>query len=253
MLKRKRITSKANNKADSFMTLEERFDQHKLNHIIQNEAQYRPLMRKKYFDNDYKPFTTAAKYLKLSTDGLVKTKYKQNNSYGRFYAVGQLSLQSIPREVRHTIAREFYVDIDIKNAHPVILAFLCKQRGIKCKYLKKYNKDRDERLASLSSDKEQAKGAILSMINGGRKAKHELAFWPPWLNRFSSELKAIHSAFATDAAFKVFKKHNSETKKGYNMEARYMNTLLCDFENNILMVLYKLMGSPSNCVLCFDA
>ena len=79
MSKRKRITSKANNKADSFMTLEERFDQHKLNHIIQNEAQYRPLMRKKYFDNGYKPFTSAAKYLKLSTDGLVKTKYKQNN------------------------------------------------------------------------------------------------------------------------------------------------------------------------------
>jgi hypothetical protein len=31
-----------------------------------------------------------------------------------------------------------------------------------------------------------------------------------------------------------------------------MNTLLCDFENKILQTIYKALGSPKNCVMCFD-
>ena len=80
----------------------------------------------------------------------------------------------MPREIRHTIANEFYADIDIKNAHPVILAHLCSELGVPCKLLKKYNKNRDEYLSQISNDKEHAKTVILSIINGGKRDAEDL-------------------------------------------------------------------------------
>ena len=128
---------------DSFMNLEETFDQHKLNHIIENEEKYTQLMRAKCFGEDYNPFVIAKKYLNKSHNGKLNVCYKQNDSLGRFYAVGALSMQGLPREIRHTIGTE-YTDIDMKNAHPVILLHLCGLRNILTPNLKRYVKKRDE-------------------------------------------------------------------------------------------------------------
>ena len=239
-------------KKDAFIDLEERFDQHKLNHIVENEGEYRARMRSRCFDDDYNPFVIVAKYLKKSKGGQIQVKYKQNASAGRFHAVGSLSLQSMPREIRHTIASEFYTDIDVKNAHPVILAFLCEERGIACKHLRRYNKKRDQFLSEISSDKEQAKTVVLSMINGGEKALNELDNPPEWLEDFKQELRTIHKKFAKDSEFKAHKKKRLASEIEFNHEASYMNTLLCDFENTILQTIYKALGSPKDCVLCFD-
>jgi hypothetical protein len=56
-----------------------------------------------------------------------------------------VSLQGITRAVRHTIASEFYEDIDIENAHPTILAHVCKQviPDLKTPYLNHYIRDRN--------------------------------------------------------------------------------------------------------------
>ena len=64
-------------------------------------------------------------------------------------------------------------------------------------------------------------------------------------------MKQIYKKFATDKAFKSHKKKREENDKDYNHEASYMNTLLCDFENKILQVIYKALNSPKTCVLCF--
>ena len=239
-------------KKDSFIELKEIFDQHKLNHIVKNENVYRGQMRLTCFEDDYNPFTIATKYLSKSNNGNITTKYKQNLSYGRFYAMGSLSLQSMPREIRHTIAKDFYNDIDIKNAHPVILAHLCDKIGVSCKWLKKYNKKRDEFLSQMSDDKEQAKTVVLSIINGGQKAAQELNNPPEWLKEFKKEIKIIHKKFSTDKAFKTHKKKRIANDIDYNHEASYMNTLLCDFENKILQTIYKALNSPKDCILCFD-
>ena len=232
---------------DKFAKLEEVFNQHKLSHIINNEALYRSKMRNKCFDDDgYNPFTIAGKYLGKSKNGTIKTTYKQNSGFGRFHAVGSMSMQSMSREIRHTIASEFYVDIDVKNAHPVILRFMCEERGIPCKYLSRYNKKRDEFLAELSTDRDQAKTAVLSMINGGKKAAADIENPPAWLENFKKELKNIHKKFAKDPAFKKHKEKRVGEGVDYNHEASYMNTLLCDFENKILQTIYKAIGSPKD-------
>src|SRR6056300_1216794 len=122
---------------DVFKTLTEKFDQHKLNHILKHRTQFKKQMRKSCFENDYNPFAVMEKYLHRSKKGRISVQYKQNKGIGRFFAVGGLSLQGFPREVRHTI-QDGYVDIDVVNAHPVILEHLCKKLGIECKYLTRY-------------------------------------------------------------------------------------------------------------------
>ena len=84
-----------------------------------------------------------------SRNGIVKTEYKQNNGFGRFYAVKSISMLSMPCEIRHTLAKDLYVDIDVVNAHPVILMHLCKNKDMSPKLLKKYIKNRDKMLERL--------------------------------------------------------------------------------------------------------
>jgi hypothetical protein len=58
-----------------------------------------------------------------------KVGYKQTHKdIGRYFAKGPFSLQSLPKEVRHTISKDYYYDVDIVNAHPVILHQYCKQK-----------------------------------------------------------------------------------------------------------------------------
>jgi hypothetical protein len=69
----------------------------------------------------YDPFLTITKYLHKSKNGKINVKYIQKNNVGRFIAGGGLSLANMAKIFRHTIAEGYYIDIDIKNCHPVIL------------------------------------------------------------------------------------------------------------------------------------
>lgn len=230
---------------DSYITLNESFNQSKLHYIIENRELYQSKMR--VYDDDYDPFATALKYLKKSKNGQLQATYKQNAGFGRFCAVGSLSLQCIPREIRHTIAKEYYIDIDIKNCHPIILEHLCKSRNIACKSLSNYNSHRDEYLKEIGDKK-----IILSLLNGGTKLYKQLQSKPDWIVKLKNEIKDIHNQFAKDSEFKKHRKDREKANITYNHEASYISTLLCDFENKILQVIYKSIGSPKNAVLCFD-
>ena len=79
------------------------------------------------------------KYLKLIKDNKATVNYKQADiKYGRVFPKNSLGLFSIRREIRHTLSRDNYYDIDIENCHPVILYQICQANNIRCKYLKKY-------------------------------------------------------------------------------------------------------------------
>jgi len=239
-------------KEDCFMELSETFNQHKLNHIIQNQDEFKKQMRNKCFENDRNPFTIVQKYLIKSRHGKINVKYKQNVSHGRFHAIKSLSMQNMPREIRHTIANEFYIDIDMVNAHPVILLHLCHQRDMFPKVLKKYVKNRDKVLNSMKVDRDTAKMTILSMINGGNNAYETLEYKPKILKDFKKEITIIHKMFATDKAFKAHMEKREDDGFHHNHQASYLNTLLCDFENTILQNIYKYFGNPKDAVLCFD-
>ena len=95
-----------------------------------------------YFDNEKEQLI---KYLLLIKNGKAKIQYKRpkNINYGRVTPHNALGLFSIRRELRHTLARNNYIDIDIINAHPSILLQLCEYNNIICNYLKLYFNNRD--------------------------------------------------------------------------------------------------------------
>ena len=64
-----------------------------------------------------------------------------------------LGLQCIARPVRHTIAKDYYYDVDIKNAHPVFLLDYCKKKGLVHTELEKYVNNRQEYFDELKQEK----------------------------------------------------------------------------------------------------
>jgi len=77
------------------------------------------------------------KYLCKLKNNLVTVKYKRSSKskYGRVFPVASLGLISIRREIRHTLAKDSMVDIDMENCHPVILVQICEANGIRCTYM----------------------------------------------------------------------------------------------------------------------
>ena len=116
---------------------------------------------------------------RTDSNGMCIVRYFQRNGKGRRYVEGAQGLQSFERRIRHTICDNKYTDIDIVNAHPVIIQQLCKENKIECKQLQIYNANREERLESLGDDRSRAKQAVLSVIYGGKKAMNTLADRPP--------------------------------------------------------------------------
>ena len=212
--------------------------------------------RERYDEND--PFKIIKKYLKRSRFGKVQVDYRQNNGKGRFCAMGSMSLQSIPREIRHTIARDYYVDIDLVNAHPVILSYLCKVNYFACDNLDAYINNREPLLKELMDaegiDRDKAKQIYLALTNGGKKDFRDIKTPTSHMVAYKEEMLRLHKNFAdmNPDDFNIVRKKRQKNGKDFNHEAGYMNTLLCDMENTLLMVLYEFFGSPSDAVFCFD-
>lgn len=242
------------NKFDSLKNIEESFDADKLNHIINNFDKLKSQLRPSCFGNNWNPLTKMQQYLKLSRHGKIDVKYKQNKSYGRYYAIGSVSLQSFPREVRHTIAKDYYIDVDIKNAHPVILLKLCKDEKIDCEDLEEYVKNRDKLLKDLKISREEAKKVYLALINGGSNDYNNLKYKTTHIKLFKKEMKNIHNHFCEkyEDEYKLHVKEKKKQKITFNLKASFLNKILCNEENKILMKMYDFFKSPKNCVLCFD-
>ena len=87
-----------------------------INSSLLKETFNNPFSSMKY-DNEKQQLE---KYLKLFKNGKASINYKQADiKYGRVFPKKSLGLFSIRREIRHTLARANYIDIDIENCHPV--------------------------------------------------------------------------------------------------------------------------------------
>jgi hypothetical protein len=111
-------------------------------------------------------------YVRNSQDGMRKVTYKRaEHGFGRLYAKGRSSLQSLPRRIRHTVAGHLYWDIDICNCHPTILSQLCRKHGIAHPYLEQYVVNRDSMLEETSThynvNRGDAKGLFIRILCGG--------------------------------------------------------------------------------------
>jgi hypothetical protein len=217
----------------------ERFDERKLRYIIDNN-----LYKDENKDPKWDPHTIMRSYLCKSKNGTIKVTYKYPfYGFGRLNAIDSMSLQNMPRCVRHTIAKDYYYDIDGVNAQPTMLLNYCKMNFIKCSKLEDYVTNRDEYLADMMQTKnitrDQAKKYALKAINGSNAPA--LSDPPSWWTPFCKEIAIIQKrvaelnpdkfAIAEDLQYMKQKKNK---KHKYNPYGSCMNLVLCDIENTFL-------------------
>ena len=102
--------------------------------------------------------------------------------YGRYYStIG--GLETVEKEARGTLCRDFYHDIDIVNCHPVLLEqFIKNKYNNRFEALEYYNRNRDEVLAKISDNRDEAKTEMIRIMYGGKNTI-------PYLDCFADSMR----------------------------------------------------------------
>lgn len=196
------------------------------------------------------------KYKALIKDGkanIIYNKAKQMK-FGRVSPNKSLGLFSLRREIRHTLAREIFIDIDIENCHPVLLLQICKANGIKVKYLKRYVDNRaevlDEIQTAFGCDREAAKKLFITLLyfgsveswatnNGINLSDNDgLSF----VDKFKDEIKTIGKLIEsknTELSKQIEKRKTEQNIKQFNKTGSVCSYFLQEYENQILETIYN--------------
>ena len=173
---------------------------------------------------------------KGSVEGSVRVEYKLARSmvgklgYGRLYGT-RGSLETLEREIRGTLCEEFYHDIDVKNAHPVILHQYAKTKYLReMPAVKKYCDNRDTCLNSISPNRDEAKTAFLKVMYGG-KCEY------PFLGDYEKEVSAFARALVTSGDHEELVKHLRKADK--NLNASLLALILQTEERKIMLSMKK--------------
>jgi len=249
---------------DGLKTIEgsfyERFDNNKLAFVVNNLPEivklYRPEAQNKL---------PVDKYYHASSEGECPVTYLQNKAlHGRYNARGSISAQNMVREVRHSIFVDYYVDMDIDNAHPVFTVWLCDKLHISCNSMADYVRNRDLRLKELMDangySRGKAKMIYLAINYGGTSSYKDVPNKTPHLLAYFKESKAIQKA-----VFEKLPYFSEQTRlqckrsgKKYNFEGSCLSHVCCFIENQVLArIVEYLVGqighdAVHNSVLCFD-
>ena len=95
-------------------------------------------------ETGYSPLAPLKKLLKLKGN-VVHTKYsfsKTLKNHGRLFTTTP-SLASMPREIRNTLAKPTYIDVDFENCHQQLLSQYCKKNDVRCEVLDHYINNRE--------------------------------------------------------------------------------------------------------------
>jgi hypothetical protein len=137
-------------------------------------------------------------------------------------------------------------DIDMKNAHPVILSYMCKLHDIKCPNLDYYIQNRDQILSEFG---ETGKVAFLKSVNDDKLNKK---IGNKFFKDFDKEMKEIQKHVVALEEYKNIVSTTNAEK--YNFNGSVMNKILCMYENKILQECISVINSQNIeiCALMFD-
>lgn len=212
---------------------------------LSSERQKKIKEKAKEFD----PLNAIKKMVKSKTNtNSVKYNYsKSSKTYGRLFAKS-VSLQSIPREFRSLLAKDYYEDIDFVNCHCNILEQYSIKQGIQCSSLTYYNNHRDEIIEKLNNEfgynKEESKNLILTILNGGER--EGIVSLNTFLKEFKNEMNNIHKLITTINPT-ILKQVKKMCPNDPNINGKVVNRILCDIENKLtLSAIVYLMNKGYN-------
>lgn len=219
------------------------------------------------YENEKQQLVEYEKLFKNKKYALVQYQITKNG-YGRVYAKKSLSLGSIRKEIRHTLCKDIYVDIDIENCHPVLLNQICVRNDIECLNLTKYVKDRENILKDVMDrykvSRDQAKNLFIALLYGGEfehwiKGVGSIDIKPTkFIKEFSQEFKNITNkiSVANPKLTKVIQNKIDKSVKN-NFEGSFLSSYLQEIERQTLEVIYTYLVKnkiiyENDAVLCFD-
>lgn len=223
------------------------------------------------------------KYRELIVNGKAIVKYNRIKGFefGRCNPDGALGLFSIRREIRHTLARNEFEDIDIDNCHPVMLEQILINNNFKCPNLSDYIKNRNdwfdivrktfkiEKLVNGDKNlmKDIPKNLFIRILFGGGfnswckdyKIDENIKI-PKKVKEFIEEVKVIIKFIASKNPLlveAVQKRKQEQGKVDYNLDGSVCSFYLQEKECMILEEVFRYCKENNyiknnNCVLCAD-
>jgi len=174
-------------------------------------------------------------YTKRLGDCRVSYKPTKASPLGRHYSDGY-SLQGISRVVRHLLCKDNYIDIDMKNCHPVILQNICKAYNIDCSHISYYIDNRDKCLQELVDktglSRDDCKASVLSLMNGGSGKGVFNDEAPEWALLFQSQMIKILQQVTNLPDYEFFKKQviKANTESCFNLNGKIINQIFLSYE-----------------------
>ena len=164
---------------------------------------------------------------------------------GRLYCGN--SLQGLQKDFRGFLMDGSTTDIDMKNAHPVILRYLCKKNNILCPNLSYYIDNRDEVLRNFDDD---GKTMFLCAVNDdklNKKCSNQ------FFKDFDKECKSIQKQLTSLECYRHIV-DSVPTTRFYNFLGSAINRILCVYENKIIQEVISVVNKRGIeiCALMFD-
>jgi len=172
----------------------------------------------------------------IKNDYRMTRKYKYPSGYNGRLTSGK-SIQFLKKIFRGCLLKGLTTDVDMKNAHPVILEYICKLNNIDCPNLAYYNTNRDKILSEFAN-REQGKSLYLNSVNNNKICKKEKN---NTFKKFDAEMKEIQSQIIKIKDYEQI--INTADSNNDNFEGSSINRVLCYFENKILQVVIKYLKS----------
>ena len=187
--------------------------------------------------NELKQLTKYSKLYNKKTK-LSKVRYVRTDliEFGRVNPDKALGLHMLRRQIRHTLADNLLIDIDIVNCHPVILLQICKKYNYTCEYLNKYVNDREtiinEFINIYQSNRDEIKTLLIRLINGGSYKKwlveNNYDIKHKFLTGFENEMRDISKEITENNPDLVqYLKKIKNKNKCSSVIAYYLQTIEC--------------------------
>ena len=173
--------------------------------------------------------------MSLDNDGCKRIVYKQTCDKNRYYGDSSC-LTYLKKEIRNSIMPKNIKDIDMVNAHPVILNYLCKKNNFKCNILKNYIENRELILSSFSENRKNVKELFLSILNGGFKDIYSNDKQTNnYLKLFEQKIIRIQNYFYIN--------DKRYLDIDYNYKGKNLSRLILDIENQVLQIMINYFTS----------
>ena len=218
---------------DRYIILYEICDKEKLKYVLENNDFNEEVnnLARNYYDS-------------LDNDGCKRIVYKQTADKNRYYADSSC-LTYLKKEIRNSIMPKNIKDIDMVNAHPVILNYLCKKNNVDCNILENYIENRELILSSFSENRKSVKELFLSILNGGSKDIYSNDKQTNnYLKLFENEIIRIQNYFYTN--------DERYLDIDYNYKGKNLSRIILDIENQILQIMINYFTSKNVNILTLE-